>query len=174
MSERASEPPGFPALKVRGTMNKLVGEVYLIGTNGYELVRQIGEDLDMDLNLRWSVFEAKKISNRLKVIVKSFIELHPAFACLQPNRGIYRGLERTAIEREIRALRECSDVKGVPHFLERSSREVAQDQRFEYPGGELDVVVMTRLPGYPLNFYYGQLDTWEVEHIRTQVLTIVR
>ncbi|OJJ95358.1 hypothetical protein ASPACDRAFT_48107 [Aspergillus aculeatus ATCC 16872] len=186
MSGAAShEPGGFPELEEE-TLRHLEGKSYVVGTNEYRLTRLVGESMNIYHRLRRAVFWATRISDGFEVVVKFFIECgfhkppyflqHPILATVDPHRGIFNRLRSTVIEGEFQALDAAEDVKGLPHILDRSrsSGEVVQGPEFEYPGGRLDIVAMTRLPGYPLNFFEGQLQLWEVDHVKGEVLRIVR
>ncbi|KAE8338880.1 hypothetical protein BDV24DRAFT_176544 [Aspergillus arachidicola] len=171
MNEPASEPEGYPELDEE-TLRHLEGKVYVVGANEYRLDRLVGESMDVDCNQRRAVFWATRASDGFEAIIKFFIEQHPILATVDIRRRIFHRLGRTAIEAEIQALEAGKSVKGLPHILEH--RSDVQGPEFEYPGGVLDIVAMTRLPGYPLNLFYGQLEPWEVDHVKGEVLRIVR
>ncbi|KAB8270072.1 hypothetical protein BDV30DRAFT_229315 [Aspergillus minisclerotigenes] len=174
MSEPASEPEGYPELEEE-TLRHLEGNAYVVGAEEYRLDRLVGESMDVDCNQRRAVFWATRASDGFEAIIKFFIEQrrqHPILATVDVRRRIFRRLGRTAIEAEIQALEAGEDVKGLPHMLEHSNE--VQGPEFEYPGGVLDIVAMTRLPGYPMNLFQGQLEPWEVDYIKDEVLRIVR
>ncbi|KAK6811399.1 hypothetical protein RU639_012824 [Aspergillus parasiticus] len=171
MNEPASEPEGYPELEEE-TLRHLEGKVYVVGANEYRLDRLVGESMGVDCNQRRAVFWATRTSDGFEAIIKFFIEQHPILATVNVRRRIFRRLGRTAIEAEIQALEAGEDVKGLPHILER--RSDVQGPEFEYPGGVLDIVAMTRLPGYPLDLFQGQLEPWEVDYAKGEVLRIVR
>ncbi|KAE8307482.1 hypothetical protein BDV41DRAFT_584475 [Aspergillus transmontanensis] len=171
MNEMASEPEGYPELEEE-TLRHLEGKLYVVGANEYRLDRLVGESMNVSYNQRRAVFWATRVSDSYEVIVKFFIEQHPILAIVDIRRRIFHRLGRTAIEAEIQALEAGEDVKGLPHILER--RNDVQGPEFEYPGGVLDIVAMTRLPGYPLDLFQGQLEPWEVDYAKGEVLRIVR
>ncbi|KAE8131231.1 hypothetical protein BDV38DRAFT_276139 [Aspergillus pseudotamarii] len=157
---------------------------YVVGTIEYRLDRLVGESMNVSYNQRRAVFWATRTSDDIEVIIKFFIECgstippifykrrqHPILATVDVRRR-FHGLGRTAIEAEVQGLEAGKDVKGLPHMLERSSE--VQGPEFEYPGGVLDIVAMTRLPGYPLDLFQGQLEQWEVGYVKGEVLRIVR
>ncbi|RAK74497.1 uncharacterized protein BO72DRAFT_470863 [Aspergillus fijiensis CBS 313.89] len=168
-------PKGFPSLEEE-TLQHLEGKVYIVGANEYGLTRLVEESMNVYHRLRRAVFWTNRISDGLDVVVKFFIEQHPILTTVDPHRGIFNRLGRTAIEDDFQALEATEDLNGVPHILDRSrsSGEVVQGPDFEYPGGKLDIVAMTRLPGYPLNFFEGRLEPWEGDHVKGEVLRIVR
>ncbi|KAE8421079.1 hypothetical protein BDV36DRAFT_305638 [Aspergillus pseudocaelatus] len=184
MNEPASEPEGYPELEEE-TLGHLEGKVYVVGTKEFRLERLVGESMNVSYNQRRAVFWAIRTSDGFEVIIKFFIECgstfspifnnhrqDPILATVDVRRRIFHRLGRTAIEAEVQALEAGKDVKGLPHMLERSSE--VQGPEFEYPGGVLDIVAMTRLPGYPLNLFQGQLEQWEVDYVKDEVLRIVR
>ncbi|KAE8326135.1 hypothetical protein BDV39DRAFT_193867 [Aspergillus sergii] len=190
MNEPASEPEGYPELEEE-TLRHLEGKIYVAGANEYRLDRLVGESMNVDCNQRRAVFWATRASDGFEAIIKFFIQCssrispisfektkednrrqHPILATVDVRRRIFRRLGRTAIEAEIQALEAGEDVKGLPHILER--RSDVQGPEFEYPGGVLDIVAMTRLPGYPLDLFQGQLEPWEVDYAKGEVLRIVR
>ncbi|KAB8218154.1 hypothetical protein BDV33DRAFT_192958 [Aspergillus novoparasiticus] len=171
---RLLSPRATPELEEE-TLRHLEGKVYVVGANEYRLDRLVGESMDVDCNQRRAVFWATRASDGFEAIIKFLLNnrrQHPILATVDIRRRIFHRLGRTAIEAEIQALEAGEDVKGLPHILER--RNDVQGPEFEYPGGVLDIVAMTRLPGYPLDLFQGQLEPWEVDYAKGQVLRIVR
>lgn len=71
---------------------------------------------------------------------------------------------------EIQALIDCRDLTRTPDLLDESVQ--AQDNQYEYPGGYLQIIAMSRMPGKPVTEYFD-LSDFEGLHIKRELIEIL-
>ncbi|RAH84958.1 hypothetical protein BO86DRAFT_440315 [Aspergillus japonicus CBS 114.51] len=164
------EPPDYPLLE-EATLLKFEGREFPVGTDRYRLDRLVSEKVFRPYSERRAVFHATKLDDqqqqqRQQAVVKFFIHQHPTHKCT------FQGVAQPEFEWEVQALEAARGLDGFPQLLNWES--TVQSAEFENPGGRMNLIAMTRLPGFPLTFYiYDFREQSQVDAIKARVVELV-
>ncbi|PYI30577.1 hypothetical protein BP00DRAFT_476868 [Aspergillus indologenus CBS 114.80] len=150
------EPPDYPVLE-EATLIRLEGREFQVGTGRYRLDRLVSEKVYRSYIERRAVFHATKLDDQQQqqVVVKFFIHQHPVLPRGGEARRLFSHLAQPAFEGEVQALEATRGLNGFPQL--RNWESTVQSTEFENPGGRMNLIAMTRLPGFSLSFYANDL-----------------
>ncbi|OJK03457.1 hypothetical protein ASPACDRAFT_39077 [Aspergillus aculeatus ATCC 16872] len=154
------EPPDYPLLE-EATLLKFEGREFQVFRPYIE---------------RRAVFHAIKLDEQQQqqqqVVVKFFIHQHPVLRRSSQVGRLFSGIVQPEFTWEVQALRTARGIDGFPQLLNWES--TVQGPEFENPGGRINLIAMTRLPGFPLSFYiYGLHEQSQIKAIKARVVELV-
>ncbi|PYH85386.1 hypothetical protein BO82DRAFT_429391 [Aspergillus uvarum CBS 121591] len=167
------EPEGYPFLE-EATLIRLEGREFQVGTGRYRLDRLVSEKVYRPYTERRAVFHATKLNDQQQqqVVVKFFIHQHPVLKRGCEASRLFGDIAQPAFEWEVQALEAARGLNGFPQLLNWES--TVQSTEFENPGGRMNLIAMTRLPGFPLSFYTDDLrEPSRIKPIKARVVELV-
>ena len=83
----------------------------------------------------------------------------------------YRQMALEGFAKEIVALEDCSDSRRTPRFI--AYEDTVQDHFMPYPGGYINVIIMSKLPGQNVARILLDLSEQERSIIREQLASVL-
>ncbi|PLB52506.1 hypothetical protein P170DRAFT_423373 [Aspergillus steynii IBT 23096] len=152
------------------TLLKFEGTRLTIGNDYYLLSTLFSEKVHDELGVRQAVFLGHRGQDGLASIIKVRIEMNPRIIEDPKSRpGILEWSTRL-FQNEIKALIDCQDLRSTPNLLGQSVQ--VQNNQYEYPGGYIHIIAMSRMPGMPVTEYSDLSDT-EGVYIKARLMEIL-
>ncbi|KAE8311677.1 hypothetical protein BDV41DRAFT_589430 [Aspergillus transmontanensis] len=150
---------------------KFEGSEITIGNHVYILGQLFSEKVNRDLGERRAVFYANRAKDGMEAVVKLRFQLHSMWL-YEPEEYAHRiEWSKRIFRDEIRALRLLEPLRETPTLYDYGVLE--QDDRHDYPGGFINAIAMSRMPGKPATDYPDLSDV-EGEGLKRKVLQILQ
>ncbi|KAH8703950.1 hypothetical protein BGW36DRAFT_404218 [Talaromyces proteolyticus] len=156
---------------LRTRQNTILHTGYM-GTIKYMLQTLIFEEYSTGLHAQIGVFEGQRVdvntNEEVDCIIKVRMQLNPVLIphASSSSRASY------FLDRECRALRAAQYSGRTPDFVACASE--VQDRSGFYPGGYLDIIAMSKLPGKPIAQCLGALTAADLKVIKKDLAVLLK
>ncbi|EAU35494.1 predicted protein [Aspergillus terreus NIH2624] len=149
-------------------LKKLEGTELTAGANVYHLDTLVSEKRDDQFAERRAVFYATRGTDNIDAVVK--VRVQDPVLLLPDERQDNIEWAKRVFQDEVRAIRNLQSIEGLPTLLDNGVK--TQGPAYEYPGGYMNCIAMSRVRGKPALDYLDLIE-WEGSHIKREVTRIL-
>ncbi|KAE8383749.1 hypothetical protein BDV26DRAFT_287170 [Aspergillus bertholletiae] len=149
---------------------KFEGSEIRIGDHDYILVSLFSEKVDRFFGERRAVFYVNRAEDGKEAVVNLRLQLQSMWLYEPESYAEYQDWGKKIFQDEVRALQLLEPLRGIPNLYNYGVLE--QTDGHEYPGGFINAIAMSKMPGKPATDYLD-LSDMEGECLRGKVAHIL-